>query len=54
MNVISASDDNVNVVPYRVMNMKLAAARSESDAATPIDPGESKMQGRVTVVFEID
>lgn len=53
VNVISASDDNVNVVPYRMMNVKLAAARAE-DSVTPIDPGESKMQGRVTVVFEID
>jgi uncharacterized protein YggE len=53
VNVISASDDNVNVVPYRMMNVKLAAARVE-DSTTPIDPGESKMQGRVTVVFEID
>ena len=54
VNVISASDDHVNVVPYRMMNVKLAAARAENDAATPIDAGESKMQGQVTVVFEID
>ena len=54
VNVISASDDHVNVVPYRMMNVKLAAAKAENDAATPIDAGESKMQGQVTVVFEID
>ena len=54
VNVISASDDNVNVVPYRMMNMKLEAASFRGDAATPVNPGESKMQGRVTVVFEID
>ncbi|WP_299142604.1 SIMPL domain-containing protein [uncultured Dialister sp.] len=54
VNVISASDDNVNVVPYRMMNVKLMAAGRANDETTPIDPGESKMQGRVTVVFEID
>jgi len=52
--VISASEDNVNVMPYRMVNMKMASAAMSEDAVTPIDPGESKLQGRVTVVFEID
>ncbi|MEE3453807.1 SIMPL domain-containing protein [Dialister sp.] len=52
--VISASEDNVNVMPYRMVNLKMSAAAAREDAVTPIDPGESKLQGRVTVVFEID
>lgn len=52
--IISASEDNVNVMPYRMVNLKMASAAMREDAVTPIDPGESKLQGRVTVVFEID
>lgn len=52
--IISASEDNVNVMPYRMVNLKMSAAAMREDAVTPIDPGESKLQGRVTVVFEID
>lgn len=52
--VISASEDNVNVMPYRMVNLKMSAAAAREDAVTPINPGESKLQGRVTVVFEID
>lgn len=50
--VVSASDDNVSVMPYRVMNYKMASADARMES-TSLDPGESKMQGRVTVVFEI-
>ena len=50
---MSASDDNVNVMPYRVMNLKLAASDARENVSTPIDPGESRMQGRVTIIFEV-
>lgn len=54
VNVISVSEDSNNVVPYRMMKMSLAAARDGAESApTPLDPGDAKMESRVTVVFEI-
>ncbi len=54
INVISVSEDSNNVVPYRMMKVNLAAARSNDEGApTPLAPGDAKMESHVTVVFEI-
>lgn len=48
--VISVNVDNYSVVPYRVANLKMSAA---ADTATPLDPGKSKTESRVTLVVEL-
>lgn len=48
--VISMNVDNYSVVPYRVANLKMSAA---ADTATPLDPGKSKTESRVTLVVEL-
>lgn len=48
--VISMNVDNYSVVPYRVANLKMSAA---ADTATPLDPGTSKTESRVTLVVEL-
>lgn len=48
--VVSMNVDNYSVVPYRVANLKMSAA---ADTATPLDPGKSKTESRVTLVVEL-
>ena len=54
VNVISVNEDSADVTPYRAMNVRMmAGAAADAKESTPLSPGDTKLQSRVTVVFEI-
>lgn len=54
VHVISVSEDSNNYMPYRMMKSNMLAVGASDEAApTPVEPGDAKIESRVTVVFEI-